>query len=206
MSEVQIIQVPVVKAKGKFVELKVNEVNADVWSYLIALGAKALVNRGTSGEGKKDLSDDEYVEIAMKQVEDMYSGKTRIIGQKRTAGKKDSVEMAEAVRIAKETVKQQIKAAGQKISHYTASEITKYAKAYVEADPDTYLGAARENLARAAVAVGKPPKASLGFTPDPKKVAAAEKKTAERKAAKGAQATGKTPPPKPKAKPAGLHA
>jgi uncharacterized protein YneF (UPF0154 family) len=193
-----IIQVPLAKAKGKFIDIDTDKVNADVWAYAVSIGLKSLANRGTAGEKAKGLSDDEYLEIAAKQVADMYAGKTRIIGAKRAA-KRDGAEMTEAIRIAKETVKQMIRANGEKISHYSASEITKAAKAIVEADPDTYLGAAQENLARAAGAVAKGGKADiLGFIkPSEAKVKAAEAKKAATKTEVSAAQAGKVVKSKP---------
>ena len=193
-----IIQVPVTKAKG-MIEVDTDKIDADVWKYLVVLGAKALVNRGTSSKEAKDYSQKEFLELAAKQVENMYSGKTRIIGQK-AAKKREGAEMTEAIRIAKETVKQMIKANNEKISHYSASEITKAAKAVVEADPDTYLAAARENLARAAGAVEKGGKADIMsiIKPSETKVKAAEKKKAEAKAETSAKQAGKVIPTKPR--------
>lgn len=193
------IQVPVAKCKGQFVEIDTDKIDADVWSYLCMLGAKSLVNRGTSGPAKKGLSADEYMAIAKKQVEDMYAGKTRIIGAKKTAAKQGK-EMTEAIRIAKDTVKSMIKSAGEKISHYSQKDLTDAAKIIVENDPDTYLAAARENLARAAGAVTKGSKVDLMsmIQKSEKKVAAAEAKAAEKKTETSAAKAGKVVP---KAKP-----
>lgn len=196
-----ILQIPLVKVKGAHIEVDTDKLHQDVYAYAMVLGLKALMNRGTSGEKAKGLSADEYRQIAEKQLADAYEGKTRIIGQKRTAGKKDGKEMTEAVRIAKETVKQMIKANGEKISHYSAGEITKAAKAIVDSDPETYLAAARENIAKAEMATSKTPKIDIMamVAPDAGKVAKAAEKAAAARAQTSAAKAGKITP---KAKPA----
>ena len=193
-----VMQIPVVKAKGQFVEIDTDKLPEAVYAYALQIGLKSLMNRGTTGKDAKDLDADGYLALAEKQRDAAYAGKTRIIGAKATK-KRDTVEMAEAVRIAKQTVKDMIKANGEKISHYSAAEITKAAKAIVEADADTYLAAARENLAKAASVVGKGGKADIMalMAKDAKKVAAAEAKKESTKKEKAATSAGKVPPTKP---------
>jgi len=93
--------------------------------------------------------------------------------------------MTEARRIARQIVKDQIKAAGEKVSHYTAKAITEAANGLIEADP-TILETAKANLAAASKKVGDQAKAKAalakaGIKVDPKLVAKAEAAKKEKK-------------------------
>lgn len=186
-----IVQVPVKKVKGATVSVDTDKLPQAVYEYAIVIGLKELASRGMSKLKKEDYGTDgafnaAVMEIAEKQVEGMYEGKTRIVGAKsKGAGK--GPEHTEAMRLARLRVKEVIKASGGKISHYSASDITKGAKAYIEADPDTWYAAARESLSKAPKPTPGIDLAAMGLTEDPKKVKAAEEKKEKAKAAAAAK-------------------
>lgn len=199
-----ILKVPVTKAKGQFVEVDTEKLKDDVFGEALALGLKVLVNRGTSKITKPLFEGDEakMAEAAMKkadeQVELIYTSKIKFTGQKKAKGASGAV-MTEARRLAKNLVKDQIKAAGLKISHYEASEITKAANALLESE----TGPSIIEQAKANIAERENIKPALDVTaliaPSQKKVDAAEAKKKEKKPLSAKQA-GKTAPRAKKAK------
>jgi hypothetical protein len=185
-------QIPVKKAKGRFVEVDTDsgKMPDHIYEYALQIGLRELVARGASDLKKQDYeTESEYaaaaVEIAQKQVELMYAGKTRIVGAK-TATKKQGVEYTEAIRLAKIQAREQYKnlAATDKtmprVSHIPAKQWTEAAKAMVEADRDMWLATARESLARAAVPMTGFDISSMVHA-DPKLVKKAEEKKAAAK-------------------------
>jgi hypothetical protein len=114
----------------------------------------------------------------------------------RTAGasKVSGVVMTEARRLAREVVKNEIRAAGMKVSHVEVSEITKAANELIAADP-SFIETATANIeARSAktVAINI---ANLVHE-SPKLKAAAEKAKATKKATLSAKQAGKVAPRK----------
>lgn len=214
-----VFSIPVVKAKGKFVEINTD---ADgfpdaIYEYALLIGLKAIVNRGTSTLKREnfpsaDAFEIEALAIAERQVADIYEGKTRLVGAKSKAAKSAvGAEMTEALRLAKIECKAQVKAMGKvAISKVKAAEWTKAATAMVNADPDLWLSAARASLSATAV---RPVKGTdfLSTIQEDKTLSAkaAEKKAtakAEREAKAAAKAKGKTPPKAKKERPATTHA
>jgi hypothetical protein len=116
----------------------------NLMSAIFALGIGVFLKRGKGAKANAGL---EPAEIAAKNLADLYAGKVRLVGAKgddKTSGK----VMTEARRLAKQMMRDAIKAEGGKISHYDASEITKAANALLEADP-SIIEKAKENLANA---------------------------------------------------------
>lgn len=197
-----ILKIPVVKAKGQFTEIDDERLPDDVYREALTLGLKVLVNRGTSKITKPLYEGDEQkmAEAAMKkaeeQVELIYTSKIKFTGQKKAKGASGAV-MTEARRLAKNLVKDQIKAAGLKISHYEASEITKAANALL----DSETGPSIIEQAKANLAERDNIKPALDITgliaPSAKKVAAAEAKKKDKPLS--AKQAGKTAPRKKKA-------
>jgi len=111
--------------------------------------------------------------------------------------KVSGVVMTEARRLAKEVVKNEIRAAGMKISHVEASEITKAANEIIASDP-SYIETAQANIeARTAKVVSVNIKSLVHESP--KLVAAAAKRKAESAVQLSSKQAGKVAPRKPKA-------
>lgn len=128
------VQIAITKAKGKFVEFDTDDIPEDVYAYALKLGLKQLVNRGTSKLVKGDEAG--AVELAKRQVEAIKTGKVRMVGGERS--KVAGVVKTEAMRLARNAIKDEIKRQGYKISSYEAKEITEAAKTLLEQDPSLY--------------------------------------------------------------------
>jgi len=189
-----VLKVPVTKGKG-IVEINTDELPDEVYREALLLGLKELANRGMSKLTKASTKGDEAklkalaMEQAAQNVDAIKAGKIRFSGAKVKSSVSREVT-TEATRLAKNVVKDEIKKAGQKISHYAASEITKAAKALLEADA-SYFKMAEENLAKRTAAPVKLNISGL-IKADPKLVAKAEKDKADRKAQLSAKQAGKT--------------
>ena len=152
-----------VKVKGTKQALEVDsgKISDELCAYIFQKGLDAVLGRGRTKLGKPEdfRTVEEFetaaVEIAQKQVDDLYAGRTRMVGGAKATKGKATAEQTEALRLAKEYTKAQIKAQGLKITRYSAKDITTAAKAYLENDLDYFMAAARENLAKAALASEK---------------------------------------------------
>ena len=198
------LQIPITKAKGKFVTIDTDKIPAEVYTEAMIQGLKVLANRGTSKITAASYPDAEEraaaaVEMAEKQVELINTGKIKFTGQKKAAGISGEVK-TEAMRLAKALVKDEMKKNGIKISHVEASEITRTAKDWLEAMPEIYEQAKATIEARKAMPV--PSKVGVkGIKISEKLVEKAEAKKAKagtlsakqagkvKTRAKGAQAT-----------------
>jgi hypothetical protein len=147
-----IMQVPVVKGKG-VVEIDTDTLPEAVYAEAILQGLKTLVNRGMSKVTVKDLGDEEKVKaeamiIAEQNVAKIRSGEIKFSG-KAKASKVSGAVQTEAMRIARNRVKDALKAAGMKISYIKASDITAAAKELVASD-DSIVAEATANIAKRA--------------------------------------------------------
>lgn len=198
-----ILKIPV--KGGGMVEINTRELPNNVYAAALALGLKDLANRGMTKITTKGLEGDELAKAkaaaqakAEKNVADLKAGKLpRIAGQKADSGKIPGVVMTEARRLARNLIKDEIKASGGKVSHYSAKEITEAANAYLASEEgkslieeakqavakrtETVLGGKTEDEAAAA---SKAKLANLGLKADPKKVAKAEEAAKAKKEAK----------------------
>lgn len=189
------IRVPITKAKGEFVEIDTAELPDEVYKEALLQGLKVLANRGTSKITKSTYPDADELKTAAiakanEQVEAMKAGKIKITGGK-ASGKASGAVMTEARRIAKNLVKDALKANGIKISHVDASEITKAANALLaEAEGKDIIAQATANLAERA-------KTKIGIdvtklvSENPTKVAKAEAKKAKDREQLSAKQAGK---------------
>lgn len=154
-------QIPIAKGgKGAFIEVDpedINNVDPAIFSMIVQEGLKALLNtrmgkqilaptklEGAEAEANKARA----LAQAEKNLTDLKAGKL----VKREAAKTTGVDratMTEAVRLAKEVVRNRIRAANMRPSMVPAKTQTEAAKRLVEADP-SYLAKARENLAKVA--------------------------------------------------------
>lgn len=176
----QTIKVPVTKGKG-FIEIDVDALPEAVFAEVVLQGLKTLVNRGASKVTKATYPDEaelkaKAMEVAAEQVELLKTGKIKFTGAK-SSNKVSGAVRAEAMRLARNTVKAAMKEAGLKVSHYDAKDITAMAKELLEGEEGAeIIKTATANIeAREAV----PASAKLDFTKiaaNPKKVAAAEAK------------------------------
>jgi hypothetical protein len=169
-----------------------------VYHEALMQGLKVIAERAMSKITKEAYPDEAQRKAAIKakaeaNIEDMYAGKTKITGEAKVK-KASGAVMTEAMRLARNLVKDAMKANKIKISHVKASEITAAAKALLESDA-SILATAEANLkAREATPIKIDIK-SLIHT-DPTLVAKDEAKKAEAKASKplSAKQAGKVAP------------
>jgi hypothetical protein len=187
-----IVSVFIAKAKASL-DVDISKLPDDVYNEVIQKGLQSVLGRGMSEIKTGALEGAELVkaqeaalEVAAANLDKCYKGEIRFMAAKRTKVK--GKERTEAMRIAKQIVKDQMKAEGLKISHYSAKEITAAAE-QVLADNPEILEQAKENLAKIEEERSKKVKINLKSTmkADPKKVAAAEEKKAAAKAATAAK-------------------
>jgi hypothetical protein len=175
-----------------------------VYREALLQGLKVLAERAMSKLTKEAYPDEAERKAAIKakaeaNIEDMYEGKVKITGA--VAVKKASgAVMTEAMRLARNLVKDAMKAEKIKISTVKASDITAAAKAFIEADPSIITTAEANLKAREATPVKINIKSLIHA--DPELVKKAEAKAAAAKADKPLSKTqaGKVAP-RAKAKP-----
>lgn len=170
----------------------------EVYREALMQGLKVLAERAMSKITKEAYPNEAERKAAIKakaeaNIADMYAGKTKITG--RAAVKKASgAVMTEAMRLARNLVKDAMKANKIKISHVKASVITAAAKAAIENDPSILVTAEANLKAREAT----PIKINIAglIHEDPELVAKDEAKKAKAKAEKplSAKQAGKVAP------------
>jgi hypothetical protein len=183
------INIPIAKAGGQ-VEIDTDQVPEDLFRYIWSVGCKAVMNRGMTKVTKALVPNEDErktaaMEIAQKNLEAIYAGKIRMTGGVKVKAATGEIN-TEAMRLARLAVKDTIKEAGGKVSHYDASEITKAAKDLITADPSIVEQATANIEARKAAK----PKAAIDVSKiavSAKKVAESEKKKAADKAKRDAK-------------------
>lgn len=199
------LSIPVTKAGNRKIEVDTAEIPDDMYTLVMEEGLKVILNKRMSKIMTKGLEGDALAEaqnaafvVASENFDNLKAGKVRRgrAGATTADGKKvPGAVMTEARRLAKEVVKNEIRAAGMKISHVEASEITKAANALIAEDP-SYIEQATVNIeSRAQVKPKVDIKALIHESP--KLVAAAEKAKADRKLTLSAKQAGKAAPRKP---------
>lgn len=215
-----ILKIPVTKAGNKTIEFNTDnlpeEIYSSVMEAIVFEGLKVLLNKKMSKISTKGLEGEELVKahtdaykVATENASALFEGK---LGTRRatSASKVPGVIMTEARRLAKEVVKNEIRAAGMKVSHVEASEITKLANEMIATDP-TFIEQATANIeARTAKVTKGEDDAAIkaaalaklqalgGVHESPKLVAKAAKAKAESKAQLSSKQAGKVAPRKPK--------
>jgi len=177
-----IIAVPITKGGGT-IELNLDTIPIEVYQAMLELGAKELMNRGMSKITVKGLSgtDLEKARAAAmakgaENAEAIRTGRVRLPGRKAATGSKASkAVVAEARRLARNVVKDELRKAGKKISHYTAKAITEAADALIAADA-SFVKQAEANLASRVA-----PPAAIDINALIKEDAGLVKKAAEKK-------------------------
>lgn len=199
MAEGTTIQVGITKG-GAPISVLTSDLPDNVYQAALAIGLKDLLNRGMSKiKSNKDLEGEDKAKnqaAAMAQAEKnlaaLKEGKMpRMVGVKTGDGKVAGVVMTEARRLAKNLIKDEIKKAGGKISHYEAKDITSAANALLETDEGKgLLAQAQKNVDDRNKAVEEKPgvdleslQAKLGISISAAKVAKAEKEKASKKVA-----------------------
>lgn len=134
-----LMKIPVVKAGNALIEVETEIIPANVYAYIVELGLKALINRGGTKITKASVPNDDErhrqaLEVAHKNLEAINSGKVRIVGSK-SSTKASGEVMTEARRLARNMVKDAMKAKKIKVSYVEAKEITAAANALIAADP-----------------------------------------------------------------------
>lgn len=204
-----IMQVPVTKGKG-FVEFDTDALPEAVFAEVVLQGLKTLVNRGMSKCTVKDLGDEATVRkeamiIAEQQKAKIMSGEIKFTGKAKAKSGVSKEVTTEAMRIARDRVRDALKAAGKKLSYVPAKEITAAAKELVGLDP-SILAQAEANIASRAETPSAIDLSALvaGLAEDPAKVAKAEEKKAAKQKDKplSAKQAGMVKGRKPQAKPA----
>jgi len=200
------MNIKVTKA-GKSLEVNLQDLPDEAYQFVLQKGLEALLNARMSKVLTKDLEGEKLADaqsaalkIAEENLANLKAGKiTKVRGGAKDAnGNKVAANvMTEARRLAKEVVKNEIRAAGMKISHVEASVITKAANELIAADP-SFIENAKANIeARSAV------KSAINIADlvheSPKLVAKAEAAKAERKTQLSAKQAGKAAPRKKKA-------
>jgi len=200
------MNIKVTKA-GKSLEVDLQELPDEAYQFVLQKGLEALLNARMSKVLTKDLEGEKLADaqsaalkIAEENLANLKAGKiTKGRGGAKDAnGNKVAANvMTEARRLAKEVVKNEIRAAGMKISHVEASVITKAANELIAADP-SFIENAKANIeARSAV------KSAINIADlvheSPKLVAKAEAAKAERKTQLSAKQAGKAAPRKKRA-------
>jgi hypothetical protein len=145
--------VTITKAKAE-IEVNTGDLPADAFNEIIALGLKTWLNKGMGDVKTKDLEGEalakakaEALKFANENLSKLLSGEFKKSASK--AAKVAGKVMTEAKRLARNFVKDQLKAAGEKVSHYPAAEITKAAVALIEAD-NSWVKMAEDSLEQAA--------------------------------------------------------
>lgn len=199
-----VMSIPLKNGAGS-VEVDTARLPDDVYREAMLQGLKVLAERAMSKITKEAYPEDAERKAAIKakaeqNVQDMYDGKVKITG-KAAVKKASGAVMTEAMRLARNLVKDAMKANKIKISHVKASEITAAAKALIEADPSIITTAEANLKAREATPV------KIDITKlvhaDPALVAKDEEKKAKAKADKplSAKQAGKVAPRAKGAKP-----
>lgn len=188
------------------VEVDTSKLPDHIYREALMLGLKTLAERGMSKLTKEAYPDETERKAAIKakaeaNVQDMYLGKTKVSGAKAAAGKVSGAIMTEAMRLARNLVKDAMKQAKIKISTVKASDITAAAKVLIGQDP-SIVTTAEANLKARAEAPIKVDITSLVHA-DPELVKKAEAKAAAAKADKplSAKQAGKVAPRAKGAKP-----
>lgn len=205
------LNIPVTKA-GTTLSVDTDSLPEEAFRSVVEAGLKALLNLGMSKILTKGLEGDQLsaaqaaaLAKATENLDNLKAGKVkkgRATAKDANGNKVSGPVMTEARRLAKEVVKNEIRAAGMKISHIEASVITKAANELIAADP-SFIAKATENLesrsqVKSAVDI------SALVHESPKLIAKAEKAKAERKTQLSAKQAGKVAPRK--SRDGGAHA
>lgn len=189
-----IMEIAITKGGGT-VSIDTDVIPAETWTEIIRLGLKEAANRGMSKVKVKGLEGAELekeraaaMKIAAENVEKILNGTMRMGTTAAKKSKESGKVMTEARRLARNIVKDELRKAGHKVSHYAASDITAAANQLIEADP-SIIEQAKTNLEARETAPVKIDVAGL-LKESPKLVAAAEARKSEAKGQLSAKQAG----------------
>lgn len=193
------LKIPVAKSKGGFLEIDTDQIPVEMYQEALFQGLKQMLARGMSKISKSTYPVEAELHAAamtkaeenVKAINENDQKKIKLTG----AGPKVKVSGAvntEAMRIARNLVKDEMKRLGIKISHVEASEITKAAKEYIAADPSIIEQAKAELEKRAAAPIAGKINLKDLIKESPKLVAKAEADKAAKKGNLSAKQAGKT--------------
>jgi hypothetical protein len=151
-----IMAIPIKNGAGS-VDVDTARLPDDVYREALLQGLKVLAERAMSKITKEAYPDDAERKAAIKaraekNVEDMYQGKVKITGAV-TVKKASGAVMTEAMRLARNLVKDDMKRLKIKISTVKASDITTAAEAIIANDPSLIATAEANLAARAATPI-----------------------------------------------------
>lgn len=209
------LSIAIAKAGNATLDVDLNALPDAMYQMALAEGLKVMLNKRMSKIGsvtklegtEREKAHADALAIATENLNEVMAGtlKSRAVA---TAKKVAGVVMTEARRLAKEVVKNTIRAAGMKVSHVESSEITKAANALIAEDPSYIEQAEAAIAARKAKADpdNESPEAKAaaqaklellgGITISEKLVKAADKAKAEKKSQLSAKQAGKVAPRK----------
>lgn len=187
-----ILKVPIVKGKANVDVDTEKDIPDTVLAEIYLQGLKVVLNRGMSKITTTGLEGDDLEEAklaamtkATENLEAMRQGKVKITGVKADSKVSGAVR-TEAMRLARNLVKDELKRQGKKVSYIEASEITKAANTLLVAKPEL-IEMAKANLA-AREETAKGLGIDIGGIPvSEKRVKAAEKAKAEKAKVKAEQ-------------------
>lgn len=132
----------IAKGEQSWVEVCLEQLPVEEYQIILQLGLEARIN--STGFSKIEKAKDQdgveaAMEVAAQNIEKLYKGELRapigLAGMKKKAKTvSDRAVGSEALRLAKEEIKDRIRAAGEKVSHYLPKDITKAAKDLLEDD------------------------------------------------------------------------
>lgn len=200
-----LINVPITKAGNAPIEVDLDNLPDDMYKLALAEGLKVMLNAKMSKISTAKLEGEALAEAqaaAMAKAEENLAAvlegkytKGRATAARDASGAKvPGVVMTEARRLAKAAVKDAIRAAGMKISHVEAKEITAAANELIASDP-SFIETAKANLESRAKTPLAIDVTSL-VSESPKLVARAEEAKAARKTQLSAKQAGKVAPRK----------
>lgn len=152
-----ILKIAITKGK-EALDVETDDLPEAVYARALAEGLKVLLNAGMSKITAKDIpnEDERKAEAMLKakaNLADLRAGKLKTARGAAAAGKVAGVVMTEAMRLARNLVKDEMKRQGLKVSYVAASDITVAAKALIAATPDIVKQAEANLAERAKVAV-----------------------------------------------------
>ena len=200
------LKIPVTKAGNQTLEVDTDKLPEEAYRIALEEGLKVLLNKGMSKITTKGLEGDDLAKAKAaaldKGRENLEAVMANKIKRGRAAAKDASgnkvpgVVMTEARRLAKEVVKNELRAADIKISHVEASEITRIANEILasEAGP-ALIEQAKTNIEARSAKVSAINVASMVHVSQ-KLVEKAEKAKAAKKETLSAKQAGKVAPRK----------
>ena len=193
-----VVSIPL-KFNAGNIEVDLKALPDDVYRECMLQGLKVILNRGMSKLKKDTEGVKEQVQaIAQENLDKAKASQIKFTGGAK-AEKVSGKVKTEAMRLARGIVKDELKKAGHKVSHYAASDITAAAKALLEENPEL-LEQAKKNLEEREAT---PIKVSVlgNLKVDAKRVAKAEADAAAKKAKTGLSAKQAGMPAKRKGQP-----